>query len=204
MNNYLMGLFATDGSTRQYEWKTSNKISYTITLEMKEKELIEEIAIQHNLIPRSRKRIIANKERKFFSFEFGVKESEEYGKYLIDNKKELFNYFITLSNEEQNKMIRGMFDGDGGVCKKTQKGIRCYFCANEKDKLSNIYEYWFNKNNIVYSKYYDKRGSGAYNYNIGKQSEVNKLFNLIYNDNDFKLERKYNIFKENGFPITVM
>lgn len=204
INNYILGLFATDGSLRKYKWKNQNKISYSEVLEMKDVDIIESVAEYFDTNVRKRTRMINNKTHTFYKTEISTKKINDYADYLKDNKKELYKYFISLKNKEQNELIRGMFDGDGGICKRGSNGCRCYFCANTKDGLYNIYEYWFEKNNIKYSKYYDKRGKGAYNYNIGNQKEIKKFANLIYDNSKIKLKRKHKIFVDNGFLSTEM
>lgn len=198
INNYMLGLFATDGSLKEYEWKSQNKKTYTERLEMKDVDIIEQVAQYFDTSVKKRTRTVNNKTYVFYIVEISSKKITNYAEYLKNNKENLYDYFIKLKNEEQNKLIRGAFDGDGGVCKQG-KGIRCYFCANSKDNLDKIYEYWFNKNNIVYSKYHDKRGAGAYNYNIGSQKEIAKFVNLIYENKEYKLKRKYEIFENEGF-----
>lgn len=192
INNYCLGLFATDGSLQKYFWKSENKITYTICLEMKDRQIIEDLAKYFNVSVFQRTRIINKKERTFFKL---YVSNNNYGKLLSD-KNNLFDYFKSLQDKEQNDFIRGCFDGDGGICTKKPRGYRCYFCANSKDNLDKIYEYWLGKNNIIYSKYIDKRGSTAYNYNIGKQSEVKKMCDLMYENNSLKLLRKYEVYKQ--------
>lgn len=192
INNYCLGLFATDGSLQKYIWKSEDKQSYTITLEMSDQQIIEDVAKHFDENVFYRKRVIANKEREFYKV---CVKNNKYGCLLAD-KTTLLDYFKQLSVSEQNHFIRGCFDGDGGICTKKPNGYRTYLCANSKDGLDKIYEYWLSTNDIIYSKYVDKRGSGAYNYNIGKQSEVIKMCELMYNDSDLKLLRKYNIYKQ--------
>lgn len=199
----MLGLFATDGSLREYIWKTKDRRTYYEVLEMKDSDIIEQVADFFGTTVKSRTRVINNKTHTFYKVEITSKSIEEYAKYLENSKEKLFDYFTNLSKEEQNEFIRGAFDGDGGVCKKG-KGVRCYFCANSKDALDKVYEYWFNANNIAFSKYHDKRGAGAYNYNIGNQKEIKKFVDLIYINAEYKLTRKYNIFKQNGFLSTEM
>ena len=199
----MLGLFATDGSLQEYIWKTKDRRTYYEVLEMKDSDIIEQVADFFGTTVKSRTRVINNKTHTFYKVEITSKSIEEYAKYLENSKERLFDYFANLSKEEQNEFIRGTFDGDGGVCKKG-KGLRCYFCANSKDNLDKVYEYWFNENNIAFSKYHDKRGAGAYNYNIGNQKEIKKFVDLIYINTEYKLARKYNIFKQNGFLSTEM
>lgn len=199
INNYMLGLFATDGSLQKYTWKSKEKITYSETLEMKDLDIIEQVADYFETTVNSRTRIINNKAHTFYKVEINSSKISPYVEYLKNNKENLYQYFVKLNKEQQNHFIRGAFDGDGGVCKTSSgKGIRCYFCANSKDNLDKIYEYWFSINNIKYSKYYDKRGAGAYNYNIGNQKEIEKFADLIYKNAKYKLNRKYKIFLENG------
>lgn len=201
INNYMLGLFATDGSLREYVWKSKNKKTYSETLEMKDLDIIEQVADYFETTVGHRSRTINGKIHDFYKVDICGSKASNYTKYLKNNKENLYNYFIKISKKEQNAFMRGAFDGDGGVCKKG-KGLRCYICANSKDGLDKIYEYWFENNNIKYSKYHDQRGSGAYNYNIGNQNEIKKLVSLMYENSKYKLNRKYNIFKENGFLST--
>ena len=50
-----------------------------------------------------------------------------------------------------------------------------YLIALVDESGNKIYEEFFSLENIRFSKYYDARGAGAYNYNIGKQTEVKKF-----------------------------
>lgn len=203
MKYYLLGLFATDGSLRKYQWKNINKTSYSVCLEIKDSELIEKIALIFKINIRHRERTINNKKHDFYAIELGTDLSKKYVKHLKD-KPNMINDFKKMSDKNQNNFMRGAFDGDGGVCYKKNQKLRAYLCANSKDGLDKIYEYWFNINNIVYSKYFDKRGAGAYNYNVGKQSEVQKMAKLMYSSKNIYLKRKHDIFLNNGFLVTEM
>lgn len=203
INNYILGLFATDGNLQEYKWKTKDKTSYTEKLEMKDLDIIEKISnyFKHKVI--SRTRTINNKEHTFYSVKINTKETNNYATYLKNNKENLYEYFVNLTAKEQNQFVLGAFDGDGGICESKSHGyktVQCYFSANTKDGLEKIYEHWFNKNNIKYSKYYDKRGKGAYFFNITKKEEIKKMANLFYPSKIY-LERKYKKFVDLGMYI---
>lgn len=204
IDNYLLGLFATDGSLREKYYQKTKKIYYSIVLEMKDDDIIKQVTERLNLQMKFRKRIINNKKRIFYKVYIGQEIATKYSLYLKNHKEKIFNYFKKLNDEEQNKFMRGAFDGDGGVCKYKNGGLRSYLCANSIDNLDKVYEYWFNKNNIKYSKYCDKRGKGAYNYNIGAKKQVELFASLIYQTKDIKLNRKFDIFVQNGFLSTEM
>ena len=203
MFDYLLGLFATDGSLQKYEWKSKDKTTYSVCLEMKDLDIIEKVANHFDTTVRSRVRRINNKEHKFYSCLLNCGKVDSYAKFLEDKPK-IINYFKKATQEQQNNFMRGAFDGDGGICKKKPKGLRVYICANSKDGLEKVYEHWFETNEIVYSKYFDKRGAGAYNYNVGNQQKIKKLCELIYANDKMSLDRKKEIFLKNGFLDTEM
>lgn len=192
INNYILGLFATDGCLQTHILKNGTN-AYYVQIEMKDKQIIEELGNFFNKEIKHRERIVNGKEREFYSM---FMRNDEYGA-LLKNKKQLIYYFKNLPKIEQRNFIRGCFDGDGGICKqKDCNRYRAYFCANSKDGLDKIYEDFFNTENIRFSKYYDARGTGAYNYNIGKQTEVKKFLYIIYHNSNMKLQRKYEIYKQ--------
>lgn len=192
INNYILGLFATDGNVRIYT-SLSGKKTYSISLEMKDEQIIKEIGIFFNKTISHRKRIINNKERHFYCVRIN---NENYGK-LLENKQNFIHYFNHLSTKEQRNFIRGCYDGDGGICrcdKNDDRRYRVYFCANTKDGMDKIYEKFFENEKLVFSKYYDHRGSGAYCYNNAKQISVRRFLDIIYENADMKLQRKYDIY----------
>ena len=60
--------------------------------------------------------------------------------------------------------------------------------------MDKIYEKFFENEKLVFSKYYDHRGSGAYCYNNAKQISVRRFLDIIYENADMKLQRKYDIY----------
>ena len=87
--------------------------------------------------------------------------------------------------------IRGYFDGDGSIWKTNfYKGGKDYYYANiisaSKQILDDIYNYLgFGIVRKIKGKYYEIKFC---------QTDCIKLFNIIYKDATFKLERKYNKF----------
>lgn len=192
INNYILGLFATDGCLQIHTSKSGTN-AYYVRIEMKDKQIIEELGVFFDKEIKHRERIIKGKEREFYSIFI---RNDEYG-VLLKDKRQLIHYFKNLSKIEQSNFIRGCFDGDGGICRRKEcNGYRAYLCANSKDGLDKIYEEFFSLENIRFSKYYDARGAGVYNYNIGKQIEVKKFLDIIYQDSNMKLQRKYEIYKQ--------
>ena len=98
-----------------------------------------------------------------------------------------------------------MFDGDGGICKRTTRGYEywsIYFVVNStQNDIKLILDDWIKKNNFTFSVYKDTRGVVCYNYNLSKDSEIKRFYYLLYHEKPYLyLERKYQKFLENGCP----
>lgn len=89
MDSYIMGLLATDGSTRVYNRKRDNGISYFSKIELSDKQLIEDLADYLNLELNYRKRVIANKEREYWSVGIPSKLIKDDGKYLVKGRPDI-------------------------------------------------------------------------------------------------------------------
>lgn len=126
INNYILGLFATDGCLQTHILKDGTN-AYYVQIEMKDKQIIEELGNFFNKEIKHRERIVNGKEREFYSM---FMRNDEYGA-LLKNKKQLIYYFKNLPKIEQRNFIRGCFDGDEGIRKqKDCNRYRAYFCAN--------------------------------------------------------------------------
>lgn len=203
MDSYIMGLLATDGSTRVYNRKRDNGISYFSKIELSDKQLIEDLADYLNLELNYRKRVIANKEREYWSVGIPSKLIKDDGKYLVKGRPDIKKWYDMC--EDKNSFIRGMFDGDGCVSHHpyNNKFLRIGVSLNSNSPdLLDIWDEYCHQNNITLSKYYDKRGSGSWYISINSKEDVFKLYTLIYkNRPNLYLKRKYDIFIKNGYPL---
>ena len=196
MNYYILGLLATDGCCREYVWKDGVTKTYKISLEMADKQIIEDVAKILNRRIGQREKINENKLRRFWRV--SISGDKIYYKYLVEKKKNFFGYFKGLSKKQQNEVIRGMIDGDGSVCINSKGFLRICYGANTKDHLDVVFRYWCRLHEIDFSEYYDKRGKGYYNFQIYCKDRQ-KFFDLVYRNSNICLIRKLNIFIENGY-----
>lgn len=100
--------------------------------------------------------------------------------------------------------IRGYFDGDGSICgytrtdKRNPSKIRKRFCrqwdicAKKASILIDIQKF-FSEHNININITYEKRDD-MFRLRTSSKKEVAKIYNLLYNDSNFYLSRKYNKF----------
>lgn len=199
MKDYLMGLMAADGWIRGHTTKEGKTRLYP-GIEIKDKEILEKIASEFDGKISSRTRGKTILYCLYIPTDF-LPEAN----LLNTERKGILDFFQKLNEKEQANFIRGFFDGDGGVCIRYTKQypyISVYFTiGSKKSELKKLLDYWLGKNNFNFSVYYDKRGAGAYNYNLSKKSEVERFYKIIYNNNPkFYLLRKYLIFVSYGFP----
>lgn len=189
---------ATDGSMC-----VDKRGYYKEVIEIKDEQLIKDIATFLNVKYHSRTRVIANKERVLYSVSIP--------RYVWELNKDCFRkgrvgILDVYKNSNKNDFIRGMFDGDGTVCEmsNSNKLLRIGISINAKQKeMLEIFESFCEDNNIKISIYFDKRGNGAYFISINKKEDVLKFFNLIYSNCGIYLKRKYKVFTEHGFPNLV-
>ena len=204
IDSYTMGLLTADGYRLKYVSKSGESF-YRIEIEQAEEQVLKDIGNFYNIPLKYRERIIANKNRKFWSLTFPVTTDEVLGNYLNTFRTDIDLFFKSLSEEEKNNFMRGYFDGDGSIV-FTPKGVskRGYikyrhtlgFSVNSKQQsLIRVLEYWGEKYKLTLSKYLDKRGSGSWYYSINNYKNLQLVFDLFYSENPlFKNERKYKIF----------
>ncbi|PWL40771.1 MAG: hypothetical protein DBY43_07190 [Clostridiaceae bacterium] len=199
-----MGLLAADGHCQKYISKRGD-CSYRIKIEQAEEQVLKDIGEFYQIPLKYRERIIANKNRSFWSLSFPVTTDKLLGNYLNTYRADIDLFFKSLSNEEQNNFMRGYFDGDGSIVFTPQglskQGYMKYrytmgFSINSKQQsLLRILNFWREKYNFTLSKYLDKRGNGTWYYSINNYKNLQTIFDLFYSNAPvFKNERKYIVF----------
>ena len=204
IDNYTLGLLAADGHCREYVSKRGD-CSYSIKIEQAEEQVLKDIGEFYGIPLKHRERVIANKNRAFWSLSFPITTDKLLGNYLNTYRADIDLFFNSLSDNEQNNFMRGYFDGDGSIVFTPQglskQGYMKYrhtmgFSINSKQQsLLRILNSWGEKYNFTLSKYLDKRGTGSWYYSINNYKNLQVIFNLFYSNNpSFKNERKYKVF----------
>ena len=204
MDCYIYGLCASDGCMKKCV--RGKNVYYSESIELSEKQILEDISNELNLNIRNRSRVINNKVRRFYSITFPSHYFRGIEEFFRPGRIGIFDFFISLDENDKHNFIRGLFDGDGTVSEhpKSRENLRVGFSINSKcTDILRILDYLENTLQIKFSKYLDKRGNGSYYYSINSKSDVYKFYSYIYDSPKFFLKRKYNIFIEHGFPDLV-
>jgi len=182
---YLLGFIAADGNVS----RNSNTI--TIRLSWKDKRLLEDIKnwleytgpirreVQNGYI-RSESAVlyITNRHLKDTLLHYGIGP----------NKSKTIRLLNPMSDEFAGSFIRGVFDGDGSVCKSKDNHFVIYICSSsmgfleDLQKLMGFGKISTNKNkmHLLYIRSYEKRS----------------FFELMYDNSNLHLSRKYKRMKE--------
>lgn len=200
MIDYIMGLLTADGSQKRYTTK-SGEIHISMAIELKDADILEKISKITNSIVHKRIRGPYTQYYITISYKF----LGDKGKYFDKNRTGIYNYYKKCENKLD--FIRGLFDGDGGICQRSRSkdGLpywSIYFVVNSKqEEIKQILDDFSQEYNFNFSIYFDKRGVGCYNYNISKKDEIERFYKLLYkNQPELYLERKYQMFLESGCP----
>ena|ERR1035437_10137672 len=192
---YILGLLWGDGNL--------HKKNNCISVNMAEEDIKELIPVFNKIgnwiIGKPVKKFFNNKQvknqisilthnfyitEKLMKYDFHEKSKKSAIKLLNNIDKSFINYFF-----------RGFFDADGniGVSKDKYKYLRIRFSGDYEHDWS-----YFDILNIDYKVYKYITKQGRYSQLcIQRKDSVNKFLNLIYNNYDFGLNRKYKTYEEN-------
>lgn len=189
---YILGYIMADGSI--------NKLKKTLRLECvdRDQEIIE--FITQEVSPLSPIKYYERKDRSLrtaYSYIYSVdivKDLSNYG--IVPNKQSQDIGLPKINRNLYNNYLRGYFDGDGTVW-INKNLIQVSLCTTQKfgEDLINLLKQNMvitkPKNNLINMKDY---GSDIHHLRITRTYDVRAFFNYIYNDNTFRLDRKYNKF----------
>lgn len=205
MDAYILGLLAADGYTSSYEKKDGN-ISYGSVLELSEKQIIQDICSEYGLRVHHRKRMIAQKEREFWSVKFNNEIIGKYGKYLTKGRPNIKELYDSFCIKDKDEFVRGIFDGDGSIVFKTDKSTSYSdskrktvgFSVNSNcSDIKKIIEDFSQRHEIHISEYFNSRGSGAWYLSFNGKRSLKTMYEAFFKDeHSIKNKRKYDIFSD--------
>jgi hypothetical protein len=108
-----------------------------------------------------------------------------------------------ISNELYPHFIRGFFDGDGSISLNKNNKSNIYICSINKDFLLNLDKLLYYKNNKIKTSLYIEHRKNNYKtmYKLYIKDRI-LFFNYLYNNCNYKLERKYEKYNHVNTVLT--
>ena len=159
-NEYILGLLASDGYIKVCK-KKNGGANYYAQIEVKDEQIIKDLAEYYSVCYGHRSRIIANKQRDFYSINIPKNIWSDNISCFMKGRPGLYKVYKNL--EDKNSFIRGVFDGDGTVAEMSNSKtlLRIGFSINSScNDIKMILEDFCQSNDIKLGFYFDKRGSG--------------------------------------------
>lgn len=199
--DYVMGFLTADGCVSKDRYGNA----CSLTLELSDKQIVEDIAKEFGKQHYHRSRIIANKERDFYRVTLNRKDLPYDANCFKKGRAGVKAIYDSCENKYD--FIRGLFDGDGCVSEvpSNHNHLRLSFSINSGcPEIKQIIDSFCDEHGFSESFYFDKRGGGSWYNSINDQKDVMKFFTLIYGNNPtLFLRRKYDVFISHGFPNLV-
>lgn len=185
---YIFGFLTADGC--------NDNRSICINLNKKDIEILE--FIKNQISPDSKIRTLKNN---MLGLNIYSKKlcKDLYDLGIIPNKTKIIE-FPKIKNEYLSHYIRGCFDGDGCVStikqsNKKRESIRFSYVSGSLNFIKSLEEIFRTKCNLKSKKIYKQKSINAYYLNYSSKEEVEKIYNFIYKNSCFHLDRKYQKFE---------
>ena len=188
--SYIFGNLVTDGNL----YLTSrNRGRVQLEISKKDEDLVDKLL---ELVPfsskdsRKRKTNFSKSEVEFVRF---INTKMEFRKKLIENgfpvKNKTLNASTPLGEYEEISFWRGVIDGDGSVG-ITSKNEPFVSLVTKSEFLKEKYLEFLYKNFGITKKLNRNKRDNVYNI-VVKNKNAKDLANLLYNNDDIHLNRKY-------------
>ena len=186
-NAYIVGFILADGSV------SGNRLK--LSLQRKDRDLLvwfkEECQYTGNISDSRAK--CNNKHHPISSLTISCYEwLEDLESYSIYPNKTLTSFLPDIPRNLFGHFLRGFFDGDGAVTGKKYQTIK--FTNGSPRLLSELSDRLHNEYGLTERSVYHRKKSHTYTLEYGKHSDVKKLYDLMYQDVSFYLQRKKDKF----------
>lgn len=117
---------------------------------------------------------------------------EDLEKYSIYPNKTLTSFLPNIPSNFFGHFLRGFFDGDGTITGKKYQILK--FTNGSPRLLSELSDRLHNEYGLTERGVYHQQNSQTHTLEYGKHSDVKKLYDLMYEDVSFYLQRKKDKF----------
>lgn len=190
---YVLGFLYADGHN------SIHKSTITMSLQEEDKQILELIREELGSTKPLEYLDYANKHDFGYHYKnqyrlivFSKHMCESLEKIGMVSNKSLVLEFPNIPEELYSHFIRGYFDGDGTINKKTGS----FGIISTKNFVSKVKEILENSLNITGGIIYESSNHNGITYDLHfhKQYETRKIYNWIYDNAEMYLARKYNIY----------
>lgn len=207
---YYLGLLITDGCILEPD-VSNNHPNYKVQIELQEKDayILEKLKQELQLTStniyhgtRIRTNCISNTASLGW---YSTKMAKDLSKYGVVPRKTSTTYLPILDDKMMPHLLRGMIDGDGCITithPKNKPILVVYFCGNQQT-VTQVRDFLVNTLNVFNVKVI-QAGPNLWQISWASKKDTLKICNYLYEDANFYLTRKFEIYKNalNNFENT--
>lgn len=190
---YWLGFLTADGYISSYK--------NDIELSLKEEDynhivkFKNDIKSNHKIIQKTIKQ--NDKEYKAYRICINDKKMNSDLNYLGLNSKKSYKAYIPfrfIQNDLISHYIRGLFDGDGCVCKQNKNGLSITICTTVSEMMIDDIAQCMKNELDIDVRYHQSKDRNPIDVRIYKQKDVDAFYSWIYKNATIYLDRKYDKF----------
>ncbi len=189
---YFLGLFHADGSCTSRTRGNNEEIRFQISLQIKDKEILEKFLLDVDLPPQRLKLYKSSRPNESDYAKLYLAD-KRFTKHLLDLKQE--SLIDRIPDIFMPDFVRGFFDGDGCIyVRRNDKKI--FYYGVTFTCFGWIGEHLLKVLPFKTKLSIDKRSKDLTSLQTNKKENLILLFNYMYSNSETKLGRKFSKFKD--------